>query len=63
MADAGVDQYTFHVEPVEDVSLVCRKVREAGMKVNYFICYHKTYQLYYYYTAEKMKMIVFSIFI
>jgi ribulose-phosphate 3-epimerase len=33
MADAGVDQYTFHIEPVEDVPLVCRKVREAGMKV------------------------------
>ncbi|XP_011303196.1 ribulose-phosphate 3-epimerase [Fopius arisanus] len=33
MADAGVDQYTFHVEPVEDVPLVCRKIREAGMKV------------------------------
>ncbi|XP_014467290.1 PREDICTED: ribulose-phosphate 3-epimerase isoform X2 [Dinoponera quadriceps] len=33
MADAGVDQYTFHVEPVKDVSLVCRKVKEAGMKV------------------------------
>ncbi|KAF7407821.1 hypothetical protein HZH66_002358 [Vespula vulgaris] len=33
MADAGVNQYTFHVEPVQDVSLVCRKVREAGMKV------------------------------
>ena len=33
MADAGVDQYTFHVEPVKDVPLVCRKVREAGMKV------------------------------
>lgn len=37
MADAGVNQYTFHVEPVEDVSSICRKVREAGMKVNYFI--------------------------
>jgi len=34
MADAGVDQYTFHVEPVEDVPLVCRKVKEAGMKVD-----------------------------
>lgn len=34
MADAGVDQYTFHVEPVEDVPLVCRKVKEAGMKVH-----------------------------
>ncbi|XP_011864939.1 PREDICTED: ribulose-phosphate 3-epimerase [Vollenhovia emeryi] len=33
MADAGVDQYTFHVEPVEDIPLVCRKVKEAGMKV------------------------------
>ncbi|XP_076671421.1 ribulose-phosphate 3-epimerase [Andrena cerasifolii] len=33
MADAGVDQYTFHVEPVTDVPLVCRKVREAGMKI------------------------------
>uniref|UniRef100_A0A1L8E1W1 Ribulose-phosphate 3-epimerase n=2 Tax=Nyssomyia neivai TaxID=330878 RepID=A0A1L8E1W1_9DIPT len=34
MADAGVDQYTFHIEPVtEHVESVCRKVREAGMKV------------------------------
>lgn len=33
MADAGVNQYTFHVEPVADVPLVCRKIREAGMKV------------------------------
>jgi ribulose-phosphate 3-epimerase len=33
MANAGVDQYTFHIEPVEDVAAVCRKVREAGMKV------------------------------
>ncbi|XP_076648238.1 ribulose-phosphate 3-epimerase [Halictus rubicundus] len=33
MADAGVNQYTFHVEPVKDVPLVCRKVQEAGMKV------------------------------
>uniref|UniRef100_A0A6B2EAU2 Ribulose-phosphate 3-epimerase n=1 Tax=Phlebotomus kandelakii TaxID=1109342 RepID=A0A6B2EAU2_9DIPT len=34
MADAGVDQYTFHIEPVaESVEQVCRKVREAGMKV------------------------------
>ena len=34
MADAGVNQYTFHVEPVDDVPLVCRKVQEAGMKVS-----------------------------
>lgn len=33
MADAQVDQYTFHIEPVDDVPAVCRKVREAGMKV------------------------------
>ncbi|XP_015181754.1 PREDICTED: ribulose-phosphate 3-epimerase [Polistes dominula] len=33
MADAGVNQYTFHVEPVKDVPSVCRKVREAEMKV------------------------------
>lgn len=34
MADAGVDQYTFHIEPVESqVPNICRKVREAGMKV------------------------------
>lgn len=34
MADAGVDQYTFHIEPVmTDVKEICRKVREAGMKV------------------------------
>ena len=33
MADAGVDQYTFHIEPVDDIPAVCRKVREAGMKV------------------------------
>lgn len=33
MADASVDQYTFHIEPCEDVPLVCRKIREAGMKV------------------------------
>lgn len=33
MADAQVDQYTFHIEPVDDVVAVCRKVRESGMKV------------------------------
>ncbi|VVC43393.1 Hypothetical protein CINCED_3A013425 [Cinara cedri] len=33
MADASVDQYTFHIEPCNDVRLVCRKIREAGMKV------------------------------
>lgn len=33
MADAGVDQYTFHIEPIKDVIPICRKVKEAGMKV------------------------------
>lgn len=34
MGDAGVDQYTFHIEPVQNsIPDVCRKIREAGMKV------------------------------
>lgn len=34
MADAGVDQYTFHIEPVlENILEICRNVREAGMQV------------------------------
>lgn len=34
MADAGVDQYTFHVEPVlDEVAQTCRRIKEAGMKV------------------------------
>ena len=34
MADAGANQYTFHIEPViKDVLPLCRKIREAGMKV------------------------------
>lgn len=34
MADAGVDQYTFHIEPVlNQVEEISRKVRESGMKV------------------------------
>lgn len=33
MADAGVDLYTFHLEPVVNtVWRVCKKVKEAGMK-------------------------------
>lgn len=34
MADAGVNQYTFHIEPVANVEDVCRKIREHGMKVS-----------------------------
>ncbi|XP_026737039.1 ribulose-phosphate 3-epimerase [Trichoplusia ni] len=33
MADAGVNQYTFHIEPVDNVEEVCRKIKENGMKV------------------------------
>ncbi|CAD0197499.1 unnamed protein product [Chrysodeixis includens] len=33
MADAGVNQYTFHIEPVDNVVEVCRKIKENGMKV------------------------------
>jgi len=33
MADAGADQYTFHLEATRDVSGLARKIREAGMKV------------------------------
>lgn len=33
VADAGVNQYTFHVEPDSDVPRTCRLVREAGMRV------------------------------
>lgn len=33
MADAGVDLYTFHIEPVKEIVKTCRKVKEAGMKV------------------------------
>nr|CAG4641159.1 EOG090X0CAY [Eulimnadia texana] len=32
MADAGANQYTFHVEACNDVPALCRKIREAGMK-------------------------------
>lgn len=35
MADAGVNQYTFHIEPVNNVENVCRKIKENGMKVKY----------------------------
>ncbi|KAI8127155.1 hypothetical protein FF38_12229 [Lucilia cuprina] len=34
MADAGVNLYTFHVEPVvDDIAEICRKIKESGMKV------------------------------
>ncbi|XP_050343942.1 ribulose-phosphate 3-epimerase [Nymphalis io] len=33
MADAGVNQYTFHIESVSNVEDVCRKIKENGMKV------------------------------
>ena len=33
MADAGADQYTFHVESTDEPASVIRKIKEAGMKV------------------------------
>ncbi|KAL4720690.1 hypothetical protein ACJJTC_009938 [Scirpophaga incertulas] len=33
MANAGVNQYTFHIEPVSNVADICRKIKENGMKV------------------------------
>ncbi|XP_059226443.1 ribulose-phosphate 3-epimerase [Stomoxys calcitrans] len=34
MADAGVNLYTFHIEPVQDdIETICRKIQESGMKV------------------------------
>lgn len=33
MADAGVNLYTFHIEPVKEIPKMCRLIREAGMKV------------------------------
>lgn len=32
MADAGADQYTFHIEATDNVAGMIRKVHEAGMK-------------------------------
>jgi len=33
VADAGADQYTFHIEATQNPGDLCRKIREAGMKV------------------------------
>ncbi|XP_045596648.1 ribulose-phosphate 3-epimerase isoform X1 [Procambarus clarkii] len=33
MADAGADQYTFHIEATVDAPALARKIKEAGMKV------------------------------
>ncbi|KAK4305960.1 hypothetical protein Pmani_022181 [Petrolisthes manimaculis] len=33
MADAGADQYTFHIEATSDPTTLSRKIKEAGMKV------------------------------
>ncbi|OQR74189.1 ribulose-phosphate 3-epimerase-like [Tropilaelaps mercedesae] len=33
MADAGADQYTFHLEATKDAPALIRAIREAGMKV------------------------------
>ena len=36
MADAGANQYTFHIEATEDPMQCIRKILEAGMKVFYY---------------------------
>jgi len=33
MAKAGADQFTFHIEATESPGVLCRKIREAGMRV------------------------------
>lgn len=33
MADAGANQYTFHVEACDDIPALCRKIQESGMRV------------------------------
>ena len=33
VADAGADQYTFHIEATQNPGELCRNIREAGMKV------------------------------
>eukprot|EP00092_Neocalanus_flemingeri_P029058 GFUD01031545.1.p1 GENE.GFUD01031545.1~~GFUD01031545.1.p1 ORF type:complete len:227 (+),score=73.60 GFUD01031545.1:34-714(+) len=33
MAGAGADQFTFHIEATEEPGVLCRKIKEAGMKV------------------------------
>jgi len=33
VADAGADQYTFHIEATQNPGALCRQIREAGMKV------------------------------
>jgi len=33
MADAGADQFTFHIESTENPGPLCRRIKEAGMKV------------------------------
>lgn len=38
MADAGADQFVFHVEATQDPGKTIRKVREAGMKVRELWC-------------------------
>ena len=33
MEKAGADQYTFHIEATKNPLELCRKIKEAGMKV------------------------------
>lgn len=40
MADAGADQYTFHIEATDKPAETIKKIKDAGMKVNSkLMCY------------------------
>ncbi|CAH3127073.1 unnamed protein product [Pocillopora meandrina] len=41
MADAGADQYTFHLEATDKLVDLINQIKEAGMKVNFLIFFVK----------------------
>lgn len=60
MAAANVDQYTFHVEPcLNEVPQVCRKIREAGMKVGLAIKPKTEVCLAFMHVIEKLHLLQF----
>lgn len=49
MADAGADQYTFHIEATSEPAALARKIKEAGMKVRtQIVCKYSTHQSHLY---------------
>lgn len=40
MADAGANQYTFHIEATDDPQGCVRKIKETGMKVMFFLLFN-----------------------